>query len=569
VTVDHIDSDSQGQTTLPSLPVAITGMHRSGTSMVAKLLREAGLHLGAESDLMPPADENPEGFFEHLDFVRLNDEILNAAGAGWDCPPPPGVDWGAGIFNQLRDRARLLAEPLEATRPWGWKDPRTSLTLPFWRSALGPLRTIIVVRNPLEVVTSLHRRNGFSVALGLTLWQIYSERALADTSPDDRLVTHYDAYFFDPEKEIGRVLAFLGLEGDRDWAALRTAAIPDLRHYRKTLRDLQENGFPAEVVALYRRFCAEAAWVEEAVDDNSERRPQQFDGGASIARGLGSVDLVRVENEALRRNNDDFRAALANREARIQELEMALETHEAVRAELESRVKERESRVAERNVGINRRDLTIEALQRQLATNAAEHSQLREEVANLTARLAESERKGEISAIHERELRAMLTGLQAIQMGRDAEIMGTLGAVLSRHAPGAPAAIYHRRLLDQVQQFVDAHLPPGSRTLVASYGDSAMLLLGDRATEHFPQSASGVVANYTDVSAEEAVAQLEALRDDGAEFLVVPSPALPWLASHPDLERHLDQQCTPVARERGIGAIYGLVRQQAQRQIPA
>ena len=48
----------------------------------------------------------------------------------------------------------------------GLEGPRTSLTLPFWRSALGPLRTIVVVRNPLEVVTSLHRRNGFSSALG-------------------------------------------------------------------------------------------------------------------------------------------------------------------------------------------------------------------------------------------------------------------------------------------------------------------------------------------------------------------------------------------------------------------
>jgi hypothetical protein len=38
-----------------SLPVAIVGMHRSGTSMVAKLLQQAGLNLGAEADLMPPA----------------------------------------------------------------------------------------------------------------------------------------------------------------------------------------------------------------------------------------------------------------------------------------------------------------------------------------------------------------------------------------------------------------------------------------------------------------------------------------------------------------------------------
>ncbi|MGH2615080.1 MAG: sulfotransferase [Thermomicrobiales bacterium] len=557
---------------MPSLPVAIVGMHRSGTSMVAKVLQEAGLHLGSEADLMPPAAENPAGFFEHLDFVRLNDEVLNAAGAGWDCPPPPGVDWGAGLFTPFRERARLLAEPLAPTGAWGWKDPRTSLTLPFWRSALGPLRTIVVVRNPLEVVTSLHRRNGFSIALGLTLWQIYSERMLAETSPDGRLVTHYDAYFFDPEKEIARLLTFLNLERDRDLEALRAAAVPDLRHHRKTLHDLDEGGFPAEAIALYRRLCAEADWIEDPGEPDNEGQPSRAGGAGnrpSIARGLGRVDLMRAEHEALRRNNEDFRTALAEREARIRDLEAALTLHEATREEIEGRLAERDGRVAERDARINRRDHTLGALQRQLTQAVSELSRLREQVAELTERLAESERSREIAAIHEGELRSMLTGMQAVQLGRDAEIMGTLGAVLSRHAPGAPAAIYHRRLLDQVQRFVEAHVPTGSRTLVATYGDSAMLHLGDRATEPFPRSAPGLVADYTDVNGEEAVTQLEALRDDGAEFLVVPSPALPWLASHPEFERHLEQQCTPVARERGIGAIYGLNRQQAQRQIPA
>src|SRR5688572_14655735 len=87
---------------LSSPPVAIVGMHRSGTSMVAKVLQQAGLHLGTEADLMPPAAENPEGFFEHLGFVRLNDDVLNAAGSGWDCPPRADIDWGSGAFEPFR-----------------------------------------------------------------------------------------------------------------------------------------------------------------------------------------------------------------------------------------------------------------------------------------------------------------------------------------------------------------------------------------------------------------------------------------------------------------------------------
>ena len=552
------------------LPVAIVGMHRSGTSMVAKLLHQAGLHIGNEEDLMPPADENPEGFYEHLDFVRLNDEVLNAAGAGWDCPPFAGFNWETQALDPFRERARNLAETLEARLPWGWKDPRTSLTIPFWRSAVGPFRVVAVVRNPLEVVTSLHRRNGFSTALGLTLWQIYAERILEDSTPDQRLVTHYDAFFLDPEREIARILDFLGFDSDQDLQPLRDTAIPALRHHRKSVRDLEEQGFPDTVIDLYLRLCREAGWVEglpESAADDPDSVPAPDSRGSSIALGIGHVDLIRVENEILKRNIADLSDALAGREARILELELALNNHEALRAELDGKIAERDSRLIERNALIARRDHTIGVQQQQLAQHADELTRLREQIAALTERLAESERAREIAEIHERELRSMLNGVQAVQLQRDAEIMGTLGAVLSRHAPNAPASIYHRKLVDQVRRFVATHVPTGARTLVATYGDDAMLLLGDRPTEPFPRSAPGVVADYTDVRGNEAVAQLAELRDRGAEFLLVPSPALPWLATHPELERHLEERHTVIARERGIGTIYALGREQGR--IPA
>jgi hypothetical protein len=552
------------------IPVAIIGMHRSGTSMVAKLLQQAGLHLGNEEDLMPPAEENPEGFYEHLDFVSLNDEVLNAAGAGWDCPPIAGFNWETQALDPFRERARNLVATLEAGAPWGWKDPRTSLTIPFWHSALGPFQVIAVVRNPLEVVTSLHRRNGFSTALALTLWQIYAERLLEDTSPDQRLVAHYDAFFVDSEREIARILEYLGLNHDQDLQSLRATAIPALRHHRKSVRDLEEHGFPGTVIDLYLRLCREAGWLEglpEAADGDPEAVPATGNGRSSIAAGIGRVDLIRVENEILKRNIADFSDALADREARVVELELALNNHEALRAELDGKIAERDSRLIERNALIARRDHTISMQQQQLAQHEEQLSHLREQVVALTERLAESERNREIAEIHQRELRSMLTDLQGVQLQRDAEIMGTLGAVLSRHAPNAPASIYHRKLVDQVRRFVESHVPAGARTLVATYGDDAMLLLGDRPTEPFPRSAPGVVADYTDVRGTEAVTQLAELRDRGAEFLLVPSPALPWLATHPELERHLEERYTVIARERGIGTIYALGREQGQ--IPA
>ena len=107
-----------------SRPVAIVGMHRSGTSMVAKLLQRAGLNLGAEGDLMPPAEENPEGFYEHLGFVRLNDEVLNVAGAGWDCPPAAWIRLGrTAALDPFRAHAQHLAASPAGAAPLGLERP--------------------------------------------------------------------------------------------------------------------------------------------------------------------------------------------------------------------------------------------------------------------------------------------------------------------------------------------------------------------------------------------------------------------------------------------------------------
>lgn len=545
-------------------PVAIVGMHRSGTSMVAKLLGQAGLYLGPDDALMPPASENPEGFFEHLDFVSLNDEVLNEAGAGWDCPPPATTDWSDAAFDRHRERARALATPLAAQGPWGWKDPRSSLTLPFWESALGPLRTVLVVRNPLEVVTSLHRRNGFSIALSLTLWQIYAERVLASTSPERRFVTHFDAWFVDPVAEAQRLIDALGLPG---WDADGDGPDPNmgLRHHRQTLEDLRKADFPPATIETYRALCQEAGWWEGDNDQPTVVASPETD--SAILRGLGRVNLLRVENESLCRNIADFTTAISGRDSRISELETALRMHEASRSELEAFLRERDGRLRERNAVLQIRDAAIAERDQQAATREAELGNLRGTLAAAHEHIRDLERENEIGKLHEREMRRVLNGLQRVQYQRDAEIMGTLGSVLSRHAPGAPASIYHRKLVTQIRDIVAQHVPAGARVLVATYGDDAFLQLGERQTEVFPQPSPHISADYTDTSDEAAIAQLGELRANGAEFLVVPSPALPWLANHPALEQYFTEHLSLILRERGVVAIYAL--RPGTAQIPA
>jgi len=36
---------------------------------------------------MPAQVDNPDGFWEHLGFVALNEELVNALGGAWHLPP--------------------------------------------------------------------------------------------------------------------------------------------------------------------------------------------------------------------------------------------------------------------------------------------------------------------------------------------------------------------------------------------------------------------------------------------------------------------------------------------------
>jgi O-antigen biosynthesis protein len=226
--------------------------------MLTRLLHACGLYLGPKNELMPAQADNPDGFWEHLGFVAVNDELLNALGGAWDLPPKVDEDFGDPGLDPLRMKARLLIERFNSAKLWGWKDPRNSLALPFWQELLPGLKTLIIVRNPLEVAHSMRERNGTSYSLGLRLWEIYNRRLIEAASERDRLVTYYDLFFENPEAELRRIVEFVGLP-DKEIA--RTAALVKKRrrHTHFTVEHLIDARVAAEVIELYRALIAEAS----------------------------------------------------------------------------------------------------------------------------------------------------------------------------------------------------------------------------------------------------------------------------------------------------------------------
>jgi GT2 family glycosyltransferase/glycosyltransferase involved in cell wall biosynthesis len=226
--------------------------------MLTRLLHASGLYLGEKNELMPPQADNPDGFWEHLGFVALNDELLNALGGAWDLPPKAEEAFARPELDPLRLKARLLVGDFDSAQVWGWKDPRNSLTLPFWQDLLPELKTLIIVRNPLEVAYSMRERNGTSYAFGLRLWEIYNRRLIEGAGKHDRLFTYYDLFFENAKKELQRIANFIGLPHAKISSAAELVATRR-RHTRFTIDQLIDARVSEEVIELYRALIAKTS----------------------------------------------------------------------------------------------------------------------------------------------------------------------------------------------------------------------------------------------------------------------------------------------------------------------
>src|SRR5882724_3404234 len=226
--------------------------------MLTRLLHGCGLYLGPKEALMPPQADNPDGFWEHLGFVGLNDELLDALGGAWDLPPKTNENLSEERLDPLRMKARLLIEGFHSAQIWGWKDPRNSLTLPFCEDLVPGLKTLIIVRNPLEAAYSMRKRNGTSYAFGLRLWEIYNRRLIEAASKHERLVTHYDLFFENAQKELQRIGNFVGLPDAKIPGAVELVATKR-RHTHFTIDQLVDAGVSGEVIELYRALIAQAS----------------------------------------------------------------------------------------------------------------------------------------------------------------------------------------------------------------------------------------------------------------------------------------------------------------------
>jgi GT2 family glycosyltransferase len=95
------------------------------------------------------------------------------------------------------------------------------------------------------------------------------------------------------------------------------------------------------------------------------------------------------------------------------------------------------------------------------------------------------------------------------------------------------------KAVERVREAVLGQVPEEARVLVVSRGDRELVRLANRRGEHFPQDEGGGYAGHHPADSSAAVAELERLRESGAEYIVFPSPAHWWLDHYRGFARHL------------------------------
>ena len=155
--------------------IVVLGMGRSGTSAVTRMFARTGFFAGCHDDLMPATQANPTGHWENLRIWRANEQILHRLAGSWFDPPPVAAqvaarDWATSPLRFELDC--IIAQAGDA--PVAIKDPRIGVMLPLWRPIIAArLQPVLVIRDPVEIASSLARRDGTPPSATIAAWELH------------------------------------------------------------------------------------------------------------------------------------------------------------------------------------------------------------------------------------------------------------------------------------------------------------------------------------------------------------------------------------------------------------
>ena len=150
-------------------PVILLGMHHSGTSIFAEVLHRHGVFMQADMA------HHESKFFTR----RINDRLIMGGGAGWTRNPIMPVDEVMTFLPRVRGEIeskalkKYIASGYDGRSPWGFKDPRTCVTLPLFLEVFPNARLLHIVRQEGDVAESLssRKKSGAGLIQDRALWR--------------------------------------------------------------------------------------------------------------------------------------------------------------------------------------------------------------------------------------------------------------------------------------------------------------------------------------------------------------------------------------------------------------
>lgn len=222
--------------------ICVLGMHRSGTSCLTGIMQQLGVELG---DVFTENPFNKKGNRENADIQALNNAVLEFNGGAWD-KPVDVTRWGD---DHCQRRDAIIADiSSRAKQYWGFKDPRTLLTLPFWLDSAAMTSPVFIgtYRHPQRVALSLHQRGRMPMEEAWHLWLTYNSRLVKLRQAYEFPLVDFDLIEADYLQDVLRKLARIGL----DSSAIATGTDffdPSLR----TMADIRDISLPEAVNSLY------------------------------------------------------------------------------------------------------------------------------------------------------------------------------------------------------------------------------------------------------------------------------------------------------------------------------
>ena len=267
--------------------IVVAGMHRSGTSLLARVLTALGAHL--PEDRIGPGAGNPFGHWEPRNVVALNNRILAACDRQPIDPRPMPAGWVAAARRDgaVRAISERVAQDYGGAAVLLLKDPRLCRLLPLYGEALARLdiemRVILCLRHPMEVAQSLVARDGLSPGMAALAWLRHVLEAEANSRGCRRAWVGYPDLVADCEGTMGVTGRRLGFpwRAGIEWNSLyiRMLVQPEQRHWTALQEEVAwpEQPFLQDVWNAARSAAAAGNADDAALWDDCRRRLHEFD----------------------------------------------------------------------------------------------------------------------------------------------------------------------------------------------------------------------------------------------------------------------------------------------------